>query len=58
MAATRQPAQRIIQQVRPILSVDRDEARRRVLNLYKTWYRTLPFIGELKNKIKTNQEFA
>lgn len=44
--AAREPARRIIQQVRPILSVDREEARRRVFNLYKAWYRTLPFIGE------------
>lgn len=46
MASARQPAKRIIQQVRPILSVDRDEARRRVFNLYKAWHRTAPFIGE------------
>lgn len=44
--AARQPAQRVIQHVRPILSVDRDEARRRVFNLYKAWYRSLPFIGK------------
>lgn len=47
MATT--PAKRVIQQVRPILSIDRDEARRRVFNLYKAWHRTLPFVGELKN---------
>lgn len=46
------PAKRVIQQVRPILSIDRDEARRRVFNLYKAWYRTAPFIGELKSKQK------
>jgi len=44
MAAT--PAKRIIQQVRPILSVDREEARRRVFNLYKAWHRSIPFIVE------------
>ncbi len=32
-------------QVKPILSLDREEARRRVLNLYKAWYRQIPFIG-------------
>lgn len=46
MAATRVPAKRVIQQVRPILSLDRDEARRRVFNLYKAWYRTAPFVGK------------
>jgi NADH dehydrogenase (ubiquinone) 1 alpha subcomplex subunit 6 len=44
--AAKEPVKRVIQQVRPILSVDRDEARRRVLNLYKAWYRTIPFIGK------------
>lgn len=44
--AAREPVKRVIQQVRPILSVDRDEARRRVLSLYKAWYRTIPFMGE------------
>ncbi|CAG9806208.1 unnamed protein product [Chironomus riparius] len=42
--AAKEPVKRVIQQVRPILSLDRDEARRRVLNLYKAWYRTIPFI--------------
>jgi NADH dehydrogenase (ubiquinone) 1 alpha subcomplex subunit 6 len=31
-------------QVKPILSVDNSEARRRVLNLYKAWYRQIPSI--------------
>ncbi|KAJ3621919.1 hypothetical protein MTP99_002463 [Tenebrio molitor] len=31
-------------QVRPILSTDPHEARQRVLNLYKAWYRQLPYI--------------
>ncbi|KYB28574.1 NADH dehydrogenase [ubiquinone] 1 alpha subcomplex subunit 6 [Tribolium castaneum] len=31
-------------QVRPILSTDPHEARRRVLNLYKAWYRQIPYI--------------
>ncbi|XP_014280968.1 NADH dehydrogenase [ubiquinone] 1 alpha subcomplex subunit 6 [Halyomorpha halys] len=30
--------------VKPILSIDNSEARRRVLNLYKTWYRQVPYI--------------
>ncbi|CRL08279.1 CLUMA_CG020890, isoform A [Clunio marinus] len=44
--AAREPVKRIIQQVRPILSVDREEARQRVINLYKAWHRTAPFIVE------------
>jgi len=42
--AAREPARRVIQQVRPILSLDREEARRRVFNLYKAWYRSLTFV--------------
>jgi len=30
--------------VKPIMSVDQGEARRRVLNLYKAWYRQIPSI--------------
>lgn len=48
--AAKEPVKRVIQQVRPILSLDRDEARRRVLNLYKAWYRTIPFIGKKKSQ--------
>ncbi|CAO1413268.1 unnamed protein product [Diamesa tonsa] len=42
--ARQEPIKRIIQQVRPILSVDKEEARRRVFNLYKAWYRHLPYV--------------
>ncbi|MPC86682.1 NADH dehydrogenase [ubiquinone] 1 alpha subcomplex subunit 6 [Portunus trituberculatus] len=35
-----------VRQVKPILSVDHGEARQRVLNLYKAWYRQLPYIGQ------------
>nr|XP_053648799.1 NADH dehydrogenase [ubiquinone] 1 alpha subcomplex subunit 6-like [Cherax quadricarinatus] len=31
-------------QVKPLLSVDQSEARKRVLNLYKAWYRQVPYI--------------
>lgn len=34
-----------VKQVRPILSSDNAEARKRVLNLYKAWYRQIPLIG-------------
>ncbi|XP_060080126.1 NADH dehydrogenase [ubiquinone] 1 alpha subcomplex subunit 6-like [Ylistrum balloti] len=36
--------QRGIQEVKPILSVNKIESRRRVLNLYRAWYRQLPYI--------------
>lgn len=48
MAGGREAAKRVLQQVRPVLSVNKDEARRRVLNLYKAWYRQMPLIGQLK----------
>ena len=37
-----------VKQVRPLLSVDNAEARKRVLNLYKAWYRQVPYIGMSK----------
>ncbi|CAD7088949.1 unnamed protein product [Hermetia illucens] len=42
--AGREAVRKTVQQVRPILSIDRDEARKRVLNLYKAWYRQIPYI--------------
>lgn len=30
--------------VKPILSLDKNDARRRVLNLYRAWYRQIPYI--------------
>lgn len=33
-------------QVKPILSTDKLEAKRRVFNLYKAWYRQMPYIVE------------
>lgn len=44
--AGREVARKTLQKVRPILSVDNDEARRRVLSLYKAWYRQVPYLGE------------
>uniref|UniRef100_A0A1L8E0P9 NADH dehydrogenase [ubiquinone] 1 alpha subcomplex subunit 6 n=1 Tax=Nyssomyia neivai TaxID=330878 RepID=A0A1L8E0P9_9DIPT len=44
MAATREAVLRTLKQVRPILSVDQSEARRRVFNLYRAWYRQIPYI--------------
>lgn len=31
-------------QVKPILSLDKAEAHRRVINLYRAWYRQIPYI--------------
>lgn len=31
-------------QVKPILSLNRTEAHRRVMNLYRAWYRQVPYI--------------
>ncbi|XP_018323522.1 NADH dehydrogenase [ubiquinone] 1 alpha subcomplex subunit 6 [Agrilus planipennis] len=39
-----QSAKVVTQQVKPILSLNRTEARQRVLNLYKAWYRQIPYI--------------
>jgi len=33
-------------QVKPLLSLDKRDARSRVLNLYKAWYRQLPYVGK------------
>lgn len=37
---------RSMQNIPPIWSVDKDEARHRVIKLYKTWYRQIPYIGD------------
>lgn len=50
MASGREVAKRALQQVRPVLSVNKDEARRRVLNLYKAWFRQIPLICEYEEK--------
>lgn len=42
--------------VRPLLSVDRDQAKRRVLNLYKAWFRQLGFIVRRFDIPKTYQQ--
>lgn len=41
-----QQALRTVKEVKPILSLNKDEARKRVLNLYKAWYRQLPYVGK------------
>uniref|UniRef100_A0A161MLJ2 NADH dehydrogenase [ubiquinone] 1 alpha subcomplex subunit 6 n=1 Tax=Triatoma infestans TaxID=30076 RepID=A0A161MLJ2_TRIIF len=42
--STKKAVTSAIHHVKPILSVDRSESRRRVLNLYKAWYRQIPYI--------------
>lgn len=44
--AGRETVRKSLQQVRPLLSVDNEEARRRVLSLYKAWYRQITYVGE------------
>ncbi|KAG8041149.1 hypothetical protein G9C98_002137 [Cotesia typhae] len=53
---------RTVRQVKPVLSLTKAEAHRRVLNLYRSWYRQIPYIlldyhipkteSELKAKIR------
>lgn len=45
--AARQAVQQAVKQVRPVLSTDSAEAKRRVLSLYRAWYRQIPYIGLL-----------
>ncbi|NEU33633.1 LYR motif-containing protein, partial [bacterium LRH843] len=37
-------ARPVVRQVKPLLSLDKEEARKRALNLYKAWYRQIPYI--------------
>ena len=64
--ATRLP--QTLKQVRPVLSTDHAEAKRRVLNLYKIWLRQIPYIrvdyiknnwteARLRDAIKVKREF-
>ncbi|XP_018568423.1 NADH dehydrogenase [ubiquinone] 1 alpha subcomplex subunit 6 [Anoplophora glabripennis] len=39
-----QAVRTVVKEVKPILSLDHEEARKRVLNLYKAWHRQLPYI--------------
>lgn len=47
MATKLVPTKQVLQQVRPLLSVDKREARRRVLHLYKAWIRAIPEMGKI-----------
>lgn len=52
--AGREAVKRAVQQVRPILSVDREEARKRALNLYKAWYRQIPYVGKYRTLVMSS----
>ena len=41
------PVQEVVKKVKPLLSLDNVEARRRVIMLYKAWYRAAPEIGKI-----------
>lgn len=49
MAAGRDGGVRIMQKVRPMLSIGKEDSKRRVLGLYKAWSRQIPFIGKFKS---------
>lgn len=34
-----------LKEMKAVLSNNREEARKRVLNLYKLWYRQAPYVG-------------
>lgn len=44
-------------QVKPLLSLDKLEARRRVLSLYKAWYRQIPYVGKLLKLLPCRKSF-
>ncbi|KAL0119209.1 hypothetical protein PUN28_009652 [Cardiocondyla obscurior] len=50
----------VIRQVKPILSVNQEDARRKVLTLYKTWIRQIPLLLQTydipKNKVDCKQK--
>ncbi|XP_034948741.1 NADH dehydrogenase [ubiquinone] 1 alpha subcomplex subunit 6 [Chelonus insularis] len=56
---------RVVRQVKPLLSYSREEAHRRVITLYKAWYRQVPYImfefdiplTEEQVKAKIREEF-
>lgn len=46
MAFRRSASKQTIKKIQPIFSADREEARHRVISLYKAWYRQIPFISK------------
>ena len=59
------PVKTAIKRVKPILSLNPADARRRVITLYKAWYRQIPFLRqgydinktELQCRKKLREEF-
>ncbi|GIX67545.1 NADH dehydrogenase 1 alpha subcomplex subunit 6 [Caerostris extrusa] len=52
-------AKQAVKQARPILSIDREQARRNVLRLYKAWHKSLLRIIQLHNlpiSLKTGRD--
>ncbi|XP_018021605.1 NADH dehydrogenase [ubiquinone] 1 alpha subcomplex subunit 6 [Hyalella azteca] len=56
MSSSRLVNLRTARQVKPMLSLDRAEARTRVINLYKAWYRQIPQIAIDYDLPKTQSE--
>lgn len=50
------PAKATLKQVKPLLSLNPTDARRRVLTLYKAWYRQIPYIKIAYDIPKTEEE--
>lgn len=42
--ASKRIVQQVQGQVKPILSLDKPDAHRRVINLYRAWFRQIPYI--------------
>lgn len=42
-----QPVKTVVRHVKPIVSTTKEEARARVISLYKAWYRQIPHSGEV-----------
>lgn len=49
-------SKKILKEVRPILSLHHSEAKRRVISLYKSWYRQIPHIRNLEPVNNNNNE--
>ena len=46
-----------LKELKTVLSSSHDEARKRVLNLYKLWYKQIPYVGETKFIFSFSQKF-
>jgi hypothetical protein len=50
-----QSARPILKDFKAVLSTSHSEARRRVLNLYKLWFRQVPYVGKFLKSLSINQ---